>query len=70
MVDLTLKLWQTLTLESWFKIYQDMALSINEHSHCAYGDKEQPTADTNYNSRAAHLTWWAARLRFLGVKGA
>jgi len=28
MVDLTLKLWQTLTLESWFKIYQDRALSI------------------------------------------
>jgi len=28
MVDLTLKLWQILTLESWFEKYQTMALSI------------------------------------------
>jgi insertion element IS1 protein InsB len=28
MVDLTLKLWQILTLEPWFEKYRDMALSI------------------------------------------
>jgi insertion element IS1 protein InsB len=28
MVDLTLKLWQMLTLEPWFEKYQAMALSI------------------------------------------
>jgi len=28
MVDLTLKLWQILTLEPWFEKYQTMALSI------------------------------------------
>jgi len=28
MVDLTLKLWQMLTLEPWFEKYQTIALSI------------------------------------------
>ena len=28
MVDLTLKLWQMLTLEPWFEKYQTLALSI------------------------------------------